>query len=415
MFRREAIEAKRQPPFGEIEVAAPVSGKFAAVIAAVMLLSAAALLGLGHYTDRERVQGQIVPTTGVLRVTAPAAGVVSKLLVIEGQVVHQGDALATVNGEVNTSLGGTRATISHELTAQRERLTADIAAQEHLATTQEAATRAKVTSLSRQVAGLRSEIAIAEREARNAESLLERMRPLREKGYLSAVQQQQQESTALQARSRVEELTRTTLESEQQIKEAQATLEQQPLTLQTKINDLRRQVSDLDRAAAENESALSDVIRAPADGTVVALPAREGQTVAAAEALMTILPSNAVLEGELLVPSRAAGFVHAGDRVVLRYDAYPYQKYGQQYGAVASVSRTALTREELQARAVKDGTQAVYRIAVKLDRGTVDVEGGAAALKPGMLFEADILKERRTLLEWAIAPMRGFSASVSQG
>jgi membrane fusion protein len=47
----------------------------------------------------------------------------------------------------------------------------------------------------------------------------------------------------------------------------------------------------------------------------------------------------------------------------------------------------------------------VYRVDVKLDRQNVSALGKEIALRPGMLVSADILLERRTLLEWLFEPV----------
>lgn len=53
------------------------------------------------------------------------------------------------------------------------------------------------------------------------------------------------------------------------------------------------------------------------------------------------------LEAELLVPSRPIGFVAPRATVLLRYQAFPYEKFGHQQGRLSRVSRSALGPSEL--------------------------------------------------------------------
>jgi membrane fusion protein len=46
-----------------------------------------------------------------------------------------------------------------------------------------------------------------------------------------------------------------------------------------------------------------------------------------------------------------------------------------------------------------------YRVVVALDLQSVMAYGKAEPLKPGMLLEADILGERRRLIEWVFEPL----------
>ena len=59
--------------------------------------------------------------------------------------------------------------------------------------------------------------------------------------------------------------------------------------------------------------------------------------------MLKIVPQHATMQAELLAPSSAVGFIHEGERVLLRYSAFPYQKFGEYWGTVVSVSRAALS------------------------------------------------------------------------
>jgi membrane fusion protein len=96
--------------------------------------------------------------------------------------------------------------------------------------------------------------------------------------------------------------------------------------------------------------------------------------------------------------------------VLLRYAAFPYQKFGQHEGEVASVSRTAISPAELPQPLVglvnPTGAGApVYRITVALAHQSVQAYGEPLPLQPGMQLEADVLMERRRLVEWILDPL----------
>jgi membrane fusion protein len=123
---------------------------------------------------------------------------------------------------------------------------------------------------------------------------------------------------------------------------------------------------------------------------------------------MSLMPQGSSLQAQLFVPSSAIGFVHVGTPVVLHYQAFPYQKFGIQRGAVVGVSRSALTPAEI---ATTLGRQAppepLYRIIVALQSQTVKAYGKSEALKPGMLLDADLLLDKRRIFEWIFEPLFG--------
>ncbi len=163
----------------------------------------------------------------------------------------------------------------------------------------------------------------------------------------------------------------------------------------------QRDLAALTQERVEMQAASAVVIVAPVAGIVATQIAKSGQAVREGQPLFTLLPGEGRLEAELLVPSRGAGFITPGDRVLLRYPAYPYQKFGHQQGRVARISRSALGANELDALLGSPGSgQPLYRVTVALARQSIVAYGKEEALRPGMLVDADIVGETRRLAEW---------------
>jgi membrane fusion protein len=117
------------------------------------------------------------------------------------------------------------------------------------------------------------------------------------------------------------------------------------------------------------------------------------------------LPEDAKLEAHLFAPSRSIGFVRSGQPVLLRYPAFPSQKFGSQHAHVVAVSRNALTAGDLGFTPPEGGREALYRIRASLDSQQILAYGKPEALQAGMLVEADILLDRRRLIEWIFDPL----------
>lgn len=166
----------------------------------------------------------------------------------------------------------------------------------------------------------------------------------------------------------------------------------------------QRDLAQLEQERVETEARGELAVSAPVAGVVATLMIKPGQAVQAGQPLLSVLPGDGRLEAELLVPSRAIGFVEPGDRVLLRYQAYPYQKFGHYLGTVARISRSALDN-------ARQG-EPLYRITVRLARQSVVAYGRPEPLKPGMLLDADILGEKRRLFEWLLEPLYSLKGKV---
>lgn len=171
----------------------------------------------------------------------------------------------------------------------------------------------------------------------------------------------------------------------------------------------------MEQDLTENEARRVVLVRAQQDGMATAIQTAVGQTVSANMAIASILPAGAELEAEVYAPSRATGFIRPGMTVLLRFQAYPYQKFGQYPALVREVANMSQRPDELSLPGILPGGAAaepVYRIRLKLDRQTVMAYGKPMPLKSGMLVDATIVLERRRLYEWVLEPLFSISGRI---
>ncbi|GLQ89754.1 HlyD family secretion protein [Dyella flagellata] len=408
IFRKEVIEAKRGQWLGTIRVASPLSHQVLTLCALAVGVALVVFLVTGQYTRRERTSGTLVPTAGLIEITATLPGTITRALVTQGATVHAGEPIALISSDRSSvTLGATAAAVSQQLKLQRLRLEEDLAAQDKLQAEQSTAIHDRLGMLRGQLDQLDGQVAILNRQAASAREMLEKMQSLREKGYISALQTQQQESSALDWEAQVKALRRQRLDTQQQIAAAEDQLRQLPLTVDTQKHDLERKRAEVDQSIAENELQREAVLRAPTDGTVSSLLVRAGQAVASGQVVLAVVPKGSLLEAQLLVPSRSIGFVRPGDAVVLRYQAYPYQKFGLHIGHVKAISHSAMTPQQITSLSGQQAAEAMYSVEVDLDRQTLLAYGQEEALMPGMALDADILLDRRRLVEWIFEPLYG--------
>jgi len=416
LFRQEVVDARRGEWLGSIIVAAPPSRWLLTALALALAAAILLFLFFGHYTRRETVTGQLVPSAGLLNVAAPGAGTITRVNVRDGQAVKAGAVLLRLSSEQDSAaLGDTHALVGQQLDIQRSRLQADLLNQKQWSEQQADALQAKAALLHAQLAQIAGQLAIQQQQVISNQQLLAKIQPLAAKGFVSAVQVQQQETAVLDAQAQYKALVRQQLDGRQQLDATQQQLAQLPLDAASKRNDTERQLASLTQSMAQNEMQRAVVLRAPQDGVVSAVLLKEGQMVGAGQPLLSILPAGSMLQAQLLVPSRAIGFIEPGSRVVLRYQAFPYQKFGQQYGEVADISRSALSPPDVAALMGQQAQQQepLYRIQVKLDSQQVSVYGKPESVKPGMALEADILMERRRLIEWVFEPLYGMARHLA--
>lgn len=122
---------------------------------------------------------------------------------------------------------------------------------------------------------------------------------------------------------------------------------------------------------------------------------------------MTLVPDNARLQIELYATSQNAGFVQPGQRVALRFAAFPYQKFGVQYGTIREISRTTLTPSDLLSVSpvTWKENEGHYRVIVEPENTFILAYGKKEPLRPGMTLEGDVSLDTRHLWEWLTEPL----------
>ena len=361
----------------------------------------------GSYTKRTRVSGQLTSVQGAAIVIAPVTGVVGNIDLKEGSRVLSGQRIALLLVPRAIPVGGdVSAALARGIQQREDSLRTLERAEDDENVTMRSGLQQQIMDARQETSQIDAEIATRREQIAIARDTLERMERLRTLSLVSDLQTKQQQSIILDGEASVLGLHR----EQTQLSRSIADLHQQLQSLLPKrtarLADNARKLSELERERLQAAAQAEYLVTAPVSGVVSSLSVKSGQTVVAGQPMITLLPGTGLLEAELLVPSRAIGFINPGDRVLLRYDSYPYQKFGHHRGRVARISRSALTPGELGTNESRfSKAESYYRVVVRLDRQTVTVYGREEALRPGMQMEADILGERRRLIEWVFEPL----------
>lgn len=411
LFRREAVEERQSQWLGSVLLVPRISHGLFAAFAVLAIAGFLALLFLANVPRKARIEGWLVPREGAARVFAPQPGTVTRLYVAEGMRVKKGAPLALVSADVESRTAGRlQLETINQLTRRRESLASDGSRQRRLADQEAQALSARISVLRSEQASLTREIALQRERIAIAVKGVERLNQLRGQGYVTAKQFEEAEENRLQESARLETLQRTRSAGERDALALAAELHALPLRTQGQIALIGRDVAALDQEVIQAEAQREFVISAPQDGVVTAVQPSPGETVGTSTPLLIIVPAGATLEAQLFSSSRAIGFVTPGQTVRMRYDAYPYQKFGLHEGRVVSVSRLAINPSDLsQFPSSLVGRSApsepVYRIIVRPRSQTVVAYGRRMPLQPGMQLDADILLEKRRLIDWVLEPL----------
>jgi membrane fusion protein len=418
LFRPESLHSRQQAWLGSIHVVQPVGLRWLTFGVLVTVIATSTLLFRGEYTRKAHLTGVLVPDRGLIRIVPAVAGAVLSVAVREGQSVRQGEVLAILRVDAPSLNGGSQREL--QLSFDQRTHSLDEAARQAavLKTTRDQSLVLRITALQREIEQVNTQAALHQQRLALAEQALARLESLRGDQFVSAAQVQAKAEDVLGMQADGAAIARQRQTLQRELATLEADRREVPLQTAQRLGEIERDRAEIAEAAARADAQAAErqlVVRAPADGVVSALLASVGQTLSADAALASLMPAGAQLQAQLYAPSSALGFIQVAQPVWLRVQAFPYQQFGLQPGQVQQVALAPLQAVELASVPMAQrvaGSEPLYRVTVRLERQLVQAGGVPRPLLAGMQLEADVMLEKRRLIDWLFEPVRGWSRRV---
>jgi len=410
LFRSESQVARANAWLGRVILTRPISFTILTVGALVFAIALAAFFIFGEYTRKARVTGVLAPELGIVRIIAQQSGVVEAVHAVEGRTVQKDAALLVLGDgrsahgqrEVGAAVADQLRERGSVLARQRRQTIATMRAEQ-------ASMLERVSRLSQEIDQADRELATQERRTQLARQGSGRAQALETMGFLSVATAERERDAALEQEGRLEGLRRTRMSLEREHSAAKLEAQLALARAQVQLSALDAQAAALGQENLERGLQYHAAIVAPSDGVVATVLVERGQMVTPGTPLLAIIPAESPLEAHLYAPSRSIGFVRAGQPVLLRYLAYPHQKFGMHRASVVAVSRNPMAPSDLGFTPTDGSREPLYRIKARLDTQAIAAYGRLEPLQPGMQVEADILLDRRRLIEWIFEPLLGLA------
>jgi HlyD family secretion protein len=386
-------------------------------------------------------QGKLVPET-FLKVVQPSdSGVIKEILVKEGDQVSEGQVLMRMDASLSTS---DRKVLDNDFqlrALQLRRIDAELKGAPLLRKSSddpalfsqvEAQYRSHRLAYQDAIDTERAVLAKAQHDLKSAlevESKLKQTLPIfqeQEKGWnqlakegfagklmaLDRTRSRIETEQELQAQSHnVESLKSTISQSEKRIAQIASNYQQQ---LHNERIDAESQHNKLDQDIAKHtyKHGLLE-LRAPYAGVVKDLATHTpGTVVAPGTVMLTIVPNSEPMLAEVWVNNADSGFVEVNQKVKVKLDAYPFQKYGMLDGVVRLVTHDSSDRSSDAAGNERKGGEMApppglaYRALVALNTNFFESQGGRMKLTPGMQVAAEIHLGQRSVMEYLLSPIQ---------
>lgn len=404
LFRREAVQHATRRLNGTVVLATPLSLKTLGIFLAAIIFAVSAFATQASYSRKATVAGYLVPDQGMIRAASQAPGTLQSVLVREGTLVQAGDRIAVLSLSTETAAGNVGDVISQGI--ETETRAARVKAEARLAQleVEREQTKNRLGKAEAELDQVNQQVILQRQRVELAKSEWERGKEIARKGYLARREVDARRSAVLSAEQELAAHQRQVAAIEREIADIRARLASIPLDINSARSEADAAQAAISQRRAESEARRLQFVTAPVGGRVAALPVTSGQSVASGATVAIIVPTGGRIEAELLAPSRSIGFVKPGQEVALNLQAFPYQRFGSISGKVRTVSTTVISPSEVGLQGL-NLQEPVFRIRVSLQRESMSAYGQDFPLQPGMLVSAEIVFDRRSLMEWLFDPI----------
>ncbi|MBX3639101.1 MAG: HlyD family efflux transporter periplasmic adaptor subunit [Nitrosomonas sp.] len=411
LFRSEALIYQHDPLKGGVLIARSPAISLLIWIAVIFTTALTGFAFWGEYTRKAHVVGYLLPTTGMIRIYSPQMGMVQEKHVREGQSVKQGDPLLTISSERTTvNAREAQATMLAELKQRQASLRFEQNQQSEIDSLTGISIAGRIRGLETEIRETEAQLALQSERVAGAERTVARYQKLVAERFMSEAALQQRHEELIDQRNQLAQIRRSISGLNRELNAARIELSASRLKQTNNQAVIERQISELEQQLTETDIRRSIVLTASADGTVTTILAEVGQTVHSNLPLLSVLPAGAELQAQLLIPTRSAGFIKPAQSVSLRYQAFPYQRFGHHLGEVIEIGRAVIQPDTSNLPVAIQ--EPVYRVTVRLPQQQIQAYGQAIPLQAEMVLDADIHIDRRRLIEWVFDPLLSITGRI---
>ncbi|QPS56699.1 HlyD family secretion protein [Serratia plymuthica] len=419
MFRREAIESQRSRWRGRAILLPGIPVWLVTGFCISFIIAFLVFVIAGTYTRRINVTGEITTYPRAASVYSSVQGVVVRRFVNEGQIIKIGDSIYQIDVSKSTRSGVVSDNQRKDIEDQLGRISDIISRLQ----SSKKNTLAMLTNQREQYTSAfkRSSEIIkrAEEGIRIMKENMENYRHYQIKGLINKDQltnqvalyyQQQNNMLGLSGQNEQNSLQITTLES--QIQTQAAEFDNQIYQMELQRYELQKELINIDAGG-------EIIVKALSAGRVDSLSVTVGQMVNVGDSLLQVIPQKIDHYNLVIwVPNDALPYITAGDRVNVRYEAFPAEKFGQFAGSVSIISKAPASPQEMltyQGAPKSAMTTAVpyYKVIVRPEKQTIMYGDKRLSLENGMKAQSTLFLEKRKIYQWMLSPFYDMKHSAT--
>ncbi|ELJ2790481.1 HlyD family secretion protein [Salmonella enterica subsp. enterica] len=419
MFRQELLENRKMLWRGRALLLPGIPPLLVISVCIIFLTVFITFVIMGSYTRRVNVSGEITTWPRPVNIYSSVQGFIVKQFVTEGQEIRKGEPVYQIDVSRSTSSG----VVSDN---QRKDIENQIVRIANIISRLEDSKKATLQTLEKQKMQYQEAFERSTAIVRRAEegiiimkNNMNNYRTYQKKGLINKDQLTNQTALYYQQQNNLLSLSGQNEQNALQITSLESQIKIQTADFDNRIYQMELQRYELQKELINTDVNGEVIIRALSDGKIDSLSVTVGQMVSAGDSLLQIIPDK-IKDHYLVVwaPNDAVPYINPGDRVNIRYEAFPAEKFGQFAATVLLVSKTPASSQEMltyQGAPKNNQNTSVpyYKIVVRPDLQEIRYDGKFLPIENGMKAQGTLFLEKRKIYQWMLSPFYDMKHSAT--
>ncbi|MBL5904897.1 HlyD family secretion protein [Serratia fonticola] len=419
MFRKDAVENRKMKWRGRA-ILLPGIPLWLSMLGCVFFITAfMTFIILGSYTRRVNVSGEIATWPRAVNIYSGSQGFVVKQFTHEGQIIKKGDPIYQLDVSKSTRSGvvseNKRRNIENQL-LRVDNITSQLKISKKTTLSTLEKQHLQYSNAFRRSSDI---IRRAEEGIRIMKDNMDNYRKYQAKGLINNDQLTNQVALYYQQQNNLLNLIGQNEQNALQITSLESQFQTQAAEFDNRIYQMELQRYELQKELLDTDMGGEIIIRALSDGIIDSLSVTVGQMVNVGDSLLQITPKN--IERYYLiiwVPNDAVPYIAVGDKVNIRYEAFPAEKFGQFSATVTTITRTPASTQEMltyqgSPKNTLDASIPWYKVIVKPEKQVISYNGKPLYLENGMKAQSTLFLEKRKIYQWMLSPFYDMKHSAT--
>lgn len=375
-----------------------------------------------------RGSGKVVPNGQNQIIQNLEGGIVSEILVKEGESVEKDQILIKISNEKSNSTVASNELKALYLQAQIKRLESELKREvftfensdnEQLNDFLNNENELYLTNkkqLESKVSILKEQIKQKENESKDARQTIEHLRfsvnaiskevemtkPMVDRGIRSQVDFLKLQREQSDAKQKLQSVMLSIPKIESEIleinKKIDETYQMNDSQTREKLNETVSALKDLEaNATASTDQVLRTIVKSPSNGIVQKLHINTiGGAIKPAQDLIEIVPTDYNLIVEVKILPKDIAFIYHGQKAIVKFSAYDFSIYGGLDGHVINISPDTITEKD---------DKTYYLVRIETEKNYIGEKDKSMKIIPGMVADVDIITGKKSILDYILKPI----------